>query len=123
MALSAARDDHGGRGKGRGRGRGRGGGRGNWYDDEAYDMDVSADEDGDPDDNPSKKRDGVTGETTGRVAMQVNLLEHPSQKNNEISPMAEQEKKRPRRTESGEDEDLEHPNARSVLSFEKSGQA
>jgi len=37
--------------------------------------------------------------------------------------LAEQEKKRPRRTESGEDDELENPNARSALSFEESERA
>lgn len=41
-------------------------------------LDISADDDIDPDGNPSRKRDGVDGETTGRVPMLVNLLEHSS---------------------------------------------
>ena len=73
-------------------------------------MDISEDDDVDLDGNPSRKRDGVDGETIGRVPMLVNLLEHSSQKNDAISPLAEQEK-RPRRTESGEDDELENPNA------------
>jgi hypothetical protein len=55
--------------------------------------------------------------------MQVNLLEQPPKKNATISPLAAQEKKRPRRTERGEEEEKENPNARSVLSFEESGRA
>lgn len=84
MALAAARDDRGGKG----RGKGRGGGCGSWMDDEPYDMDISADDDADLDDDPSKKRDGGTAEPTGQVAMQVNMLEHPSQKIGAISPLA-----------------------------------
>jgi len=72
--------------------------RGNWNDDESYDMDISEDDDVDLDGNPSRKRDGVDEENIGRVPMLVNLLEHSSQKNDAIGPLAEQEKKRPRRT-------------------------
>jgi hypothetical protein len=38
---------------------------------------------------------GGLNDTAGRVAMQVDLLENPSQKEDSISPLKEQEKKRP----------------------------
>jgi hypothetical protein len=62
----------------------------------------------------------MDGDGTGRVAKQVNLLEHPAQKDASISPLKEQEKKRPRKNGGGKDDDLSNTNIRSVLSFEES---
>jgi len=55
--------------------------------------------------------------------MQLSLLEHPSQKDASISPLKEQEKKRPRRNRGGEVDDLINTNIRSALSFEESDRA
>lgn len=56
----------------------------------------------------------------GRVVPQVNLLEQ-SQRVGESSPLAEQEKKRPRREELGEKELQQNQTARVTLTFEESG--
>ena len=42
------------------------------------DMKTSLGDDEDPDSTLSKQREGMHGDGTGRVAMQVNLLEHPT---------------------------------------------
>jgi len=86
-------------------------------------MEVSENEDSEDNDKQLRKGEELVAENSGRVAMQVNLLEQPPQKNTTISPLAAQEKKRPRRTERGEEEEKENPNARSALSFEESGWA
>ena len=117
MTPAVARDDRGGRGSVRGRGRGRSGGRGIWMDDETYDMDISTD-----DDAGQSKKDVETKEPVGRVAKQVNLLVLP-QHGGVISPMAEQEKKRPRRAEKREEEVQQNQTARSALSFEEGDRA
>jgi hypothetical protein len=43
-------------------------------------MDTSLGDDEDLDNLLSKKREGTDGDGAGRVAKQVNLLDHPSQK-------------------------------------------
>jgi len=55
--------------------------------------------------------------------MQVNLLEHPSQKGASISSIKEQEKKRPRKNGGGEEDDVTKTNTTSALSFEESDRA
>jgi hypothetical protein len=55
--------------------------------------------------------------------VQVNLLEHPSQKGISISPLKEQEKKRPRRDGDGKADEMTNPNAKSALSFKESDRA
>jgi hypothetical protein len=86
-------------------------------------MDTSLGDDEDPDNLLSKKREGTDGDGAGRVAKQVNLLDHPSQKGASISPVKEQEKKRTRKNGGGEEDDITKTNIRSALSFEESGRA
>lgn len=74
------------------------------------------DEDGE-DGLPSRKRDGIA-DGGGRVAQQVNLIEHAPMLGANISPVKEQEKKRPRRSEGGED-GSSSAIARSAPSFEE----
>jgi hypothetical protein len=105
-------DPRGGGGRGRGRGRGRGGGRGAGVEDEIDDMDTSLE----------YYEAETTANELGQVAMQTNLLE-PPQKDATISPIKEQEKKRPRKNGGEEDNELTKTNARSALSFEESGRA
>lgn len=72
----------------------------------------------------SEKREGADDEGTCRVAMQVSLLEQPIQKEPAISPLKEQEKKRPRRNGGKDDDDGDVTmNSRSVFSFEESDRA
>ena len=79
LPVVSGRDEpHGGGSRGHGRGRGRGGGQGDGVDDEVEDMDTSLEDDEDPDNLLSRKREGIDGDGAGRVAMPVNLLEHPS---------------------------------------------
>jgi hypothetical protein len=83
-------------------------------------MDISLGMDADgEDDQAAKEKEGDAQGLTNLA--QTNLLEYQSAKNATISPIAEQEKKRPRRSEDGEVKNQENPNARSSLSFEKSG--
>jgi len=91
-------------------------------DDDVFDMETSVGDDEDPDGNMSRKRE-VASVAVGRVALQVNLLEHPSQKETTVSPLKEHEKKNPRRDGDGDDDELTNPNAKSVLSFEESDRA
>ena len=95
VPIISGRDDlRGGGGRGRGRGGGRGGGRGFGADDEIEPMDTSlGDEEEDPNQTLIRKSEELAGDGSGRVAMQVNLLEHSSQKDLSISPIKEQEKK------------------------------
>lgn len=72
-----------------------------WYEDEVEDMDTSTGEEEDPENLQAKKRDGSDG--GGWVTMQVSLLEHPPQQSASVSPLKEQEKKRPRRDGDGEE--------------------
>jgi hypothetical protein len=116
------REDRGGRGGGRGRGHGRGAGRGGGFEEEPYDMDISLGTDADgEDDQAAKEKEGDAQGLTNLA--QTNLLEYQSAKNATISPIAEREKKRPRRSEDGEVKNQENPNERSALSFEESGRA
>jgi hypothetical protein len=69
----AGREDRGSRGRGRGRGRGREGSRGEMMDDEPIGMDIIVGDE----ELPEGKHGGLN-DSAGRVAMQVNLLEHPS---------------------------------------------
>lgn len=70
----------------------------------------------------SRKRDGIEGYRRGRVAQQVNLIEHSPSLNASIRPLKEQEKKRPRRNEGGED-GSNSSNTKSALSFEEGDRA
>lgn len=79
-------------------------------------MDLSGGDDTDLDGNLSK-REGADGEGSGRVAMQVSLLEHTSQNEATVSPLKEQEKKRPKRNGGGGENDDATKNLRSALSF------
>lgn len=76
----------------------------------------SAGEDDFSDDIMTNKKEGES--EVGRVAMRVNLLEGAS-----VSPIKEQEKKRPRRDGEGRDGELTNPNAKSTLSLEESDRA
>ena len=114
MPTVPGRDDtRGGRGRGRGRGHGREGGRGDGAEDAYDDMETYQ-----RDDENSADSQGI-----GRVAMQVTLLEHQDQKEAAISPLQEQEKKRPRRSEGGNDSNATKNIIRSALSFEESDRA
>jgi hypothetical protein len=89
-------------------------------EDGVEDMETSVGYDDDEDDIEAKKGEVAYTHGTGRVAMQVGLLEHPSQKETTISPVKEQEKKRPRRN-GGEEDDVDAKmSTKSVLSFEES---
>ncbi|XP_039812082.1 uncharacterized protein LOC120675055 [Panicum virgatum] len=114
-AAMIPRDDRGGRGGGRGRGRGRGFGRGGGGYDEAYGMDISVETEAD---DVELQAEGRSANLTGRTPM----LEDSTQNREGVSPLAEQEKKRPRRSEDGED-NKETPYAKSALSFEESVRA
>lgn len=115
--MGTFREDHGGgRGRGRGRGRGHGGGRGSGMDIGDEDMRNSFD---DEEDLTYLANKGIEPGGGGRVAKQVNLLETPPQANSSVSPLKEQEKKRPRR-EGGGEEDSATATIRSALSFEGS---
>ena len=114
-AAMIPRDDRGGRGGGRGRGRGRGFGRGGGGYDEAYGMDISVETEAD---DVELQAEGRSADLTGRTPM----LEDSTQNREGVSPLAEQEKKRPRRSEDGED-NKETPYAKSVLSFKESDRA
>ena len=120
MAMSVIRDDRGARG--RGRGRGRGAGRGSGVEDAFEDMDIIVEEPELGDEHTKKASDG-NPDHPGRVAWQVNRLEHPTQHTGTISPLAEQEKKRPRKSGDGVEEEQNISNARSALSFKESGRA
>ena len=74
MPLMVGREDRGGRGRARGRGRGRGGGRGDSEDDQSNYMDTTGE-------------DEIDGDGSGRVAMQVSLLENSGHNDNPISPL------------------------------------
>ena len=83
-------------------------------------MDTSFGEDDDPKNSLTRKREGLDAEGRGRVAMQVGLLENSPQLTTSTSPLKEQEKKRLRRSEDGEEDNSK---SRSALSFEKSDRA
>ena len=51
-----------------------------------------------------RNREAHARDESGRVAMQVNLLESSTVPGSEVSPVKEQEKKRPRRNGGGDDE-------------------
>ena len=70
-----------------------------------------------------RRRGDVDPDHSGRVARQVNILEHPSQYSGAISPLAEQEKKRSRKSGGDVEDEQNQSNARSALSFEESGRA
>jgi len=110
MPTVPGRDDTRG---GRGRGHGRGGGRGDGAEDAYEDMETYQRDD----------ENSADSQGTGRVAMQVTLLEHQDQKEAAISPLQEQEKKRPRRSEGGNDSNATKNIIRSALSFEESDRA
>ena len=101
-SLAAMRDDArgGGRGRGRGRGAGRFAGRGDWADDDVADMVFSHGTGKDADEKGAKQREAHARDESGRVAMQVNLLESSTVPGSEVSPV----KKRPRRNGGGDDE-------------------
>ena len=81
-------------------------------------MDTSQDEDADMYmTHESRKRDGTEVGGTGRVAQQVNLLEHTPHLDTNTSPLKEQEKKRLRRS-GGKGKDTNNNSAKSALSFE-----
>ena len=65
----------------------------------------------------TKKNDAPAGEDSRRVALQVSLLEH--QKDNAISPLKEQDKKRPRVSSAEKMEGDPKNSIRSALSFEE----
>ena len=52
----------------------------------------------------AKQREAHARGESGRVAMQVNLLESSTVPGSEVSPVKEQEKKRPRRNGGGDEE-------------------
>ena len=101
-SLAAMRDDArgGGRGRGRGRGAGRFAGRGDWAYDDVADMVFSHGTGKDADEKGAKQREAHARDKSGRVAMQVNLLESSTVPGSEVSPV----KKRPRRNGGGDDE-------------------
>lgn len=75
-------------------------------------METSFDEE-----NSEKDKEESEGE---RVAMQVNVFKNSPKELSSVSPLKEQEKKRPRREGDGVD-DTTKANLRSALSFEESG--
>jgi len=85
-------------------------------------MDIIVEEPELGDEHTKKASDG-NHDHPGRVAWQVNRLEHPTQHTGMISPLAEHEKKRPRKSGDGVEEEQNISNARSALSFEESGRA
>ena len=106
-----ARDDRGGRGRGRGRGQGGRGGRGAANKEELDVMEVYADGEEDADKD-------------GDLNMSATLAIEDSKElapNANVSPLAEQDKKRPRISDKSVVPATENPNVRSVLSFEESG--
>jgi hypothetical protein len=102
------------RGTGRGRGRGRGGGRGPVFDEDVEDMETSIGKEEDSKKLQANKKGG--SEEGDADDMQVSL----PNSNPSISPLKEQEKKRPRRDGDGED-GTTNSNIRSALSLEESG--
>jgi hypothetical protein len=110
-SLMPARDDRGGRGRGRGRGQGGRGGRGAANKEELDVMEVYADGEEDADKD-------------GDLNMSATLAIEDSKElapNANVSPLAEQDKKRPRISDKSVVPATENPNVRSVLSFEESG--
>lgn len=102
------------RGRGCGRGRERGGGRGPVFDEDLDFMETNTVEDEDPEKLQENKKGGSE---EGEVAdMQVSV----PPLNNSISPLKEQEKKRPRRDGDREDS-ITNSTIRSTLSLEESG--
>ena len=87
-------------------------------DDEPIGMDITVGDE----ELPEGKHGGLN-DAAVRVAMQVNLLEHPAQEKVSISPLKEQEKKRPRRNGDGRVDGPTNSNAKSALSFEESDRA
>lgn len=117
QALARGREEFSsGRGSGRGRGRGRGGGRGQWLDEDDDEIKNSVGEEENLEKSMIDNKEIPGGD--GAEDMQVVLADpHAS-----ISPLKEQEKKRPRRD--GEAEDgSKNTTVRSALSFEESGRA
>jgi len=111
-SLGAGRDDRGGRGRGgRGRGRGAGFGRGVGGGDDLHEEDLPSDEEEIADQD---------GDLNMKGTLVLKDAEIPS--NTSVSPLAVQEKKRPR-TSSHNVEGNNQTNARSALSFEESGRA
>lgn len=97
-----------------GRGRGVGHGRGMEFGPD--DMDI-------PEETEVEAEDNQVHIRIGGAPVQAQLLEYPTTKDGAISPIAEQEKKRPRRSEDGGEVNQDNPNARSALSFEESDRA
>lgn len=70
-------------------------------------MDTSTGVENDLDITLSRKRDGIEGDGRGRVAQQVNLIEHSPSPKASISPLKEQE------------DGSNSSNTKSALSFEE----
>ena len=117
--LSGREDQRGGRGGGRGRGRGRSGGRGEGYHDDEL-TDIVMEEEQDHGKALVLKKGLMEEDGSGRVAMQVNRFEQPSQVDPDISPLKEQDKKRPRRNGGEVESAVKTTNIKSALSFEES---
>ena len=116
MPSAMVRSERGGHGGGRGRGRGRVFGRGNGGtkdSDEMYDS-LNEDKDKEEDMVVEKDENGMAAEKQ-EIAKQLG--------DQFISPLALQEKKRPRRSEGEKEVNDESTIARSVLSFEESDRA
>jgi hypothetical protein len=112
-ALVPVRDDRGGRGRGRGRGRGGSGGRGGGVDEELYDMEIPTDNDEGADQDGDQNMKGYLAiEGSTELAPKAN-----------VSPLPEQDKKRPRTSNQNVEVEKENPNVRSALSFEESDRA
>jgi len=73
----------------------------------------------DADEKGAKQREAHARDKSGRVAMQVNLLESSTVPGSEVSPV----KKRPRRNGGGDDETKKNSTIRSALSFEEGDRA
>jgi len=123
LSLMPGREDvRGGRGGGRGRGRGRGGGRGDSVQDDLEDMQTSLG-DADLEKTLSLKKGETNDGGSGSVAMEVIRSEQSTHIDASISPLKEQEKKRPRRNGGEEEDRLNNPSIRSALSLEESDRA